>query len=249
MSLYNQEQTSGKLWLRNVIGNIDSANNVLSAIYEKYSEETVFYNQLINNEISRFDVFYDCIFIETESGCFFEKINVYEKFSLLPLTKFFFYIPRKTTPVDYWFDEVQNKVFFIEIEYESIVNQSFKFKLYFYEFDLITGYTTLKLKNRINLKFKNSPIWSNFTPEVEKPKLAYNPDTKNYNVSFVFRGKEREFALLSIMLRKQTDFVITKIDGIASFLTLDPENSTFYSILENDPEQVVSFASIINLET
>jgi hypothetical protein len=249
MSLYNQDQTTGKLWLRNVIGNIDSANNVLSAIYAKYSQETQFYNELINNEIYRFDVFYDCIFIETESGCFFEKINVDENFSLLPYTKFFFYNTRKTTPVDYWFDEVQNKVFFIEIQYESILNETFKFILYFYEFDLITGITNLKLKNRINLKLKNSPIWSNFTPEIEKPRLAYNIDTKNYNVSFVFRGKEKQFALLSIMLRKETDFIITKIDGIAPFITLDPENSTFYSILENDPEAISFAAQAIFTET
>jgi hypothetical protein len=58
----------------------------------------------------------------------------------------------------------------------------------------------------------------------------------------VFRGKEREFALLSIMLRKEADFIVSKIDGIAPFITLDPENSTFYSILENDPE-ATSFAA------
>jgi hypothetical protein len=63
----------------------------------------------------------------------------------------------------------------------------------------------------------------------------------------VFRGKQREFALLSIMIRKQTDFVITKIDGIAPFLTLDVQNSTFDSILENDPElRAFSTGSVVS---
>lgn len=247
MSLYNQELTTGKLWLRNVIGNIDSASNVLSAIYEKYQEVTHFYNELINNEILKFDVFYDCVFIETQSGCFFEKINVDENFSLLPYTKFFFYNERKTTSVDYWFDETQNKVFFTEIQFESIINQTFKFILYFYEFDLITGFTKLVLKDRINLRFKDSPQWSNFTPEIETPKLAYNVDTKNYNVSFIFRGKDRQFALLSIMIKKDVDFKISKINGIVPFVNLDYQNSTYYSILESDPEQFTLF-SLASLE-
>ena len=66
----------------------------------------LFYNQLINNEISRFDVFYDCIFIETTNGCFFEKIYIDETESLVPHTKNFFFNGRKTTKIDYFFDRI-----------------------------------------------------------------------------------------------------------------------------------------------
>jgi hypothetical protein len=231
MSLYNESETKGKLWLRNTAGTIENGANLLSSIYLKYSEIPEFYNNLINNEITRFDVFYDCLFIETQNGCFFEKIVSDENNNFQPYTRNYFFNEKKTTKVDYWFNERERKIYFTEIEYLTIANFSFNFILHLKEFDCDTGITEQKVKQFVDLKFLNSPDWFNFTPIVETPKLTYNPNSTNYNVSFVFRNKIKQFALLSLMLSKKRKFEVTKIDGIVPFAELDSQNSKHYSLL------------------
>jgi hypothetical protein len=231
MSVYNEDITFGKLWLRNPSGFVDSANKTLSSIYLKYSEITNLYDDLINNRIVRFDVFYDCIFIETENGCFFEKIFVSENNSFESFTRNYFFNEKKTTQIDYWFSEKEQKVFFTDIEFLDIANNSLKFILHLKEFDCITGITEQRLKEQVELYFINPDSWFNFVPIIETPKICYNPNTSNYNISFIFRSKLKQFALISIMVSKKRNYEITKIDGIVPFLTLDLENSRHYSLL------------------
>lgn len=231
MSLYNEAETKGKLWLRNPSGIVENGSTLLSSIYLKYSENNDFYNNLINNEITRFDVFYDCLFIETENGCFFEKIFVDENNTFQPFTRNYFFNQKKTTKIDYWFNENEQKIYFVDIEYNTIANNNFSFILHLKEFDCNSGITEQKVKQYVDLKFINPKDWFNFTPIIETPKLTYNPNSTNYNVSFIFRSKLKQFALLSLMLSKKRKFEVTKIDGIVPFLTLDNINSQHYSLL------------------
>ncbi len=234
MSLYIQSQNTGELWLRNSIGNIESGSQLLSSIYLKYNnipESNNFYNELANNKITRFDVFYDCIFIETESGCFFEKIDVNENQSLTPFTKTYFFNQKKTTPIDYWLNETNKKIYFTDINFVTILGPSFTFDISLKEFDCVSGNTTLKMNERVELFFTSADLWFDFTPTIENPKLTYNSDTKTYNVSFVFRSKTGNFALLSIMMVFEKMFKISKIDGIVPFAKLDKNKSKHYSLI------------------
>ena len=231
MSLYNESETLGELWMRNPRGVIESGNNLLSSIYLKYSDIPSLYQNLIENKITRFDVFYDCFFVETPNGCFFEKMYISEDNSFQSFTKNYSFNERKTTQIDYWFNEKENRVFFTDIEFISIQGNSLQFILNLKEFDCNTGITENKLNERIELYFINPESWFSFVPVIEKPKLCYNPNTKNYNISFIFRSKLKQFALISIMIGKKRNFEITKIDGIVPFLTLDIQNSRHYSLL------------------
>lgn len=245
MSLYIQSKKTGELWLRNSIGKIESASDILSAIYLKYSdivESNNFYNELTANQITRFDVFYDCIFVETNSGCFFEKIDVDENKYLQPYTKTYFFNPKKTTNIDYWLNEFEQKIYFTDIEYVTIGGSSFIFDISLKEFNCITGNTTLKMNERVELYFSSAETWFGFIPVIENPKLTYNPDTKNYNVSFVFRSKTGEFALLSIMIVFEKTFKISKIDGIVPFATLNQNSSKHYSLIGNIAPQSSIFS-------
>lgn len=236
MSLYIQSKNTGELWLRNSIGKIESANDLLSAIYLKYSdipESNNFYNELNSNQITRFDIFYDCIFVETKSGCFFEKIDVNENRSLVPFTKTYFFNSQKTTQIDYWLNEYERKVYFSDIEFVTILGNSFVFNIFLKQFDCQSGNTTLKMNERVELYFSAAESWFDFQPVIENPKLTYNPDTKTYNVSFVFRSKTGQFALLSLMIVLEKTFKISKIDGIVPFATLDKNLSKNYSIIGN----------------
>lgn len=234
MSLYIQNESEGKLWLRNILGNIESGTQMLSAIYKKYENangSNTLYNQLTSNQILKFDTFYDCIFIQTKSGCFFEKINIDELSNLIPYTKYYYYNPKKTTHVDYWFDETDKKIYFTDIEYVSNISLNIVFNLYLYEFDMVSGITELKTKEQINFKFKTATSLLGIDPSFETPKIAYNPDTKNYNVSFILRNNENTFGLISILIKKQNTFKIIKIDGIIPYGGLDIENSNHFSLI------------------
>jgi hypothetical protein len=231
MSLYNESGTLGELWLRNPSGFIQSANKTLSSIYLKYSEIPKLYDNLIKNEITRFDVFYDCIFIETLNGCFFEKIVIGEDESFQSFTRNYFFNEKKTTQIDYWFNEKDQKVFFTDIEFLSIQNNSLKFLLNLKEFDCNSGITEQRVREVIELYFINPDSWFNFIPTIETPKICYNPTTSNYNISFIFRSKSKQFALISLMISKKRNFEISKIDGIVPFLNLDIQNSRHYSLL------------------
>jgi hypothetical protein len=231
MSLYNESETAGNLWLRNPSGVIENGSKLLSAIYLKYSEIPNFYTDLINNDITRFDVFYDCLFIETQNGCFFEKIFIDENDSFQPFTRNYFFNIKKTTKVDYWFNENEQKIYFVDIEHLTSQIEHFNFILHIKEFDCVTGATEQKVKQFIDLKFSSSESWTNLNPIVETPKLTYNPNSTNYNVSFIFRNRIKQFALLSLMLSKKRTFEVNKIDGIVPFATLDSKNSQHYSLL------------------
>jgi hypothetical protein len=236
MSLYIQSQNTGELWLRNAIGQIESASDLLSAIYLKYSDidgSSQFYNEMNNNQITRFDVFYDCIFVETKSGCFFEKIDLNENQSLTPFTKTYFFNPKQTTQIDYFLNEYQHKIYFTDINLVSIFENVFVFDISLKQFDCDSGLTTLQMNERVELYFSNAESWFSFTPVIENPKLAYNPDTKMFNVSFVFRSKTGQFALLSAMIDFDKTYKISKIDGIVPFATLDKNLSKHYSLIGN----------------
>jgi hypothetical protein len=235
MSIYNEDESTGKLWLRDVIGNIETANSVLSSIYIKYinaDNNNLFYTQLTANDITRFDIFYDSIFIETLNGCFFEKISINDGFYLKPHTENFFFNSKKTTKIDYFFDEIKNIIYFVDIELVSIANNYFTFILCLKEFDGDTGITEIKLKERVEIKFKTVSYWNDFTPKIESPKLTYNPDSKNFNVSFIFKNKIKQFGLLSIGIKNiNYSYSISRIDGIVQFGTLNTSNSKHYSVL------------------
>ena len=234
MSLYIQSKNTGELWLRNAIGQIESANNILSAIYLKYSDingSNIFYNELNNNQITRFDVFYDCIFVETKSGCFFEKIDVNENRSLIPFTKTYFFNPKQTTQVDYFLNEYQHRIYFTDINLVSIFENVFVFDVSLKQFDCESGTTSLQMNERVELYFSDAESWFGFIPVIENPKIAYNPDTKMFNISFVFRSKTNQFALLSIMVDFDKKYKISKIDGIVPFATLDKNLSKHYSLI------------------
>ena len=148
MSLYIQSQNTGELWLRNAIGQIESASDLLSAIYLKYSDidgSSQFYDELNSNQITRFDVFYDCIFVETKSGCFFEKIDFNENQSLTPFTKTYFFNPKQTTQIDYFLNEYQHKIYFTDINLVSIFENVFVFDISLKQFDCDSGLTTLQM--------------------------------------------------------------------------------------------------------
>ena len=151
MKEFDTNNTFGELWIRNLNGEKVRASQALSSVYLKYKGEyPIFYNELITNKVNRFDVFYDCIFIQTPSGSIFEKLipsdNGFEPYNLNDL-----YTAQHDsvaeyasfdTHVDYWFDEKNQKVIYAQIvalEENRYFRDFFTFVLLVNEFNCKTA--------------------------------------------------------------------------------------------------------------
>ena len=185
MSIYKNEQLEGQLWLRDLTNNIDSANNVLSSIFLKYeSINTNFYADLSSNNITKFDVFYDTIFVETLNGFIFEKFYIDSGY-IRPYNQLNLFTSRKSTNVDYWYSETKNKVSFAEIvtninPYKLDTDKYINFLVIFKEFDCSSGTARVVFVNEVKLNYTSITDWDDSKKVLETPKITYNTDTKTF---------------------------------------------------------------------
>jgi hypothetical protein len=226
MSIYNTEGISGNLWLRTLDGKIESSNNILSSVYLKYqtvNNTNLYYKDLSANQLTRFDMFYDTIFVETNLCYFFEKITIdpldgtiqpYESSNNL--------FVRGAIPIDYWFDETNFVVYYVDIrsgEQQGKNNTQeavFDFYLTFNKFDCKTSIITSLLKKHISIQLNGATtdLWGGDIANIEKPKICYNKDTKKYNISFIVRNKKNRIGLISIMIANKGEFYIESLNGL-----------------------------------
>lgn len=226
MNIYNEKSKTGELWTRYQDGTILNCVSSLESIFLKYQPINLnFYNEVINNQIKRFDVFYDSIFLETQTGFIFEKIvydndniTLYQNINNLTLNGY--------VPIDYWFDELNFKVYSVNIRAGIQVEDIFDFYLILTEFDCKTGLLNIIYKHRIKLNFYNSVSWGSNTvgvpssdiPIIETPKICYNKYTKIYNVSFIIRNNNiNKMGLISINISKDEFFKTNSINGVVPF--------------------------------
>ena len=235
MSIYYDKQVPGELWLRDLKNNVDSASNILSSVYLKYKNvNSTFFSYLISNQITRFDLFYDTFFIETPIGCIFEKFFIQSE-EILPYNQINLFNPRKTTSIDYWFNENKNNVIFTEIHYFNDILKNpyekyFEFILIVKAFDCTTGLTKTLVLDVIRLSYISSRNWDGVNFGIENPKITYNKDTKNYNISFILRNTAKELGLVSINLSDSDIPVVTEVNGFLPYFVQDTLNSGITAI-------------------
>lgn len=230
MGLFSTQTITGDLWLRSLDGNIQPSTDKLSAIYLKYQPiNELFFNELSANQITRFDMFYDTIFLETNSGFIFEKIDVDSNNNITPYQNNSNYFQKGYTPIEYWFDETNLKIYFVDIRSGVQSTDTFDFYFILTEFDCQTGMLKNGLKKYIKMYLNGmvTNTWGGDNANIEKPLICYNKETKRYNVSFVFRNKLNKIALISIFLTNTGEFVMEKINGLVPFCNsaeILPEN-------------------------
>lgn len=235
MSIYYNKLVPGELWLRDLKNNVDSASNVLSAIYLKYKNiNETFYFYLNTNQITRFDLFYDTFFIETPVGYIFEKFYIQDE-QILPFNQINLFNSKKTTNVDYWFDEKKNKVIHTEVycyndPLKSPSDKYFDFILIVKSFDCTTGLSKNLVLDIIRLAYSSSINWNDTSFTVETPKITYNKDTKTYNISFILRNSVKTLGLVSLNLLDSDIPVVTEVNGFLPYFVQDTLNSGISSI-------------------
>lgn len=229
MSIYYNKQLPGELWLRDLGDKVAPAYNVLSSIYIKYKTiNNSFFFDLTSNNINRFDVIYDTLFVETSSGYIFEKFYVDYNSVIQPYNQINLFNTRKNTTVDYWYSEPQKKIYFTEVFSASSVpiDNVFTFGLIFKSFDCTSGLASVVLLQKINLAYTSSINWVNSSFKIENPKLTYNSDTKTFNTSFILRNPTGDFGLLSLNIMDLAVPQISEIGGFLPYFVVDPARSS-----------------------
>jgi hypothetical protein len=230
-----ENQTSGEIWMRTPSGKILPSTDALSALNLKYSTiDSIFHFELINNEIKRFDFFYDVIFIETASGYIFDKLSKNET-ALIPENN----DNRLTTTAngnkfpDYWLDEVNKKIYVVDNEIKYWTSVSVKINVKIKQFDITKNLYSTKFSYDIELIYSNNITKK---PTIEPCKISYNLDTRCFNVSFILRGNNEEFGLISSTLKKNQNLVIDNINCLLPYTTVQEINSDVLvdKLLETD---------------
>jgi hypothetical protein len=228
MSKFNETYyDSGEMWLRDPSGTIHPANSALSNFYSKYKTiNQTFYSELTSNQIKRFDFFYDVVFIETKSGHIFDKIEVVND-KIVPVNLDNRFLPYSYS--DYWLDESNKKIYNVINKIDSWSLSSVDIGVMLEQFDIIRNSFNLKLYYQINLNF-NQNIYSNI-PIIEPPKITFNLDTDSFNVSFILRGPNKEFSLISTNIKKQQFLEISEIN---CYIPFTPNKNVSSSVLEQN---------------
>lgn len=252
---FEQNNLTGELWLRDPSGKKNTANVVLSSIYEKYKTILPFYTELTNNNIRRFDVFYDTIFLETDSGFILEKIQtINDSITFFNNNNYFTphvapkpgYVTFNTRP-GYWFDEKNNQIFYTIItplEINKNFSSRFLFTVLVNIYNCNTGTINSVLFDIVGILLKEIPsAWDSFNCVVEDPVITFNPSSRQFNISFLIKDTERQMGIVSLNLKKgdaayYDEYQITEINGHLPFFNID-EASCFN--MAYDPAMALPF--------
>lgn len=228
MSNFQENFEAGELWLRLPTQALYPATSALSALYLKYSPiDNDFYVELKNNRILKFDCFYDVVFIETESGHIFDKIEVQDnRFIPVSQDNRFFNTKNNMVFVDYWFDETNKKIYTTVNQYNNSSVSAVSIGVFVEQFDTIRNLFNLKLFYEVNINFGENLYIQ--TPTLEPPKITFNNDNRNFNISFILRGPNKEFGLISTNLLK---YEFLEVDQVNCFLPFASGAKTDVNIL------------------
>lgn len=173
-SIYEEKHTTGELWVRNTMGVVGRAKELLSDVYNKTEFESTIYNDLITDNILDFDIIYDTIIIETTEDVVIQKLNIdYNTgriFSIADDLRSF----KKELYAGHWFDETNNNILLsnIEISNDTVevsnhqingVNQRYTKDGFMWvgesnPFLYIMVGSTIKIGNTVNVQFILSGI-------------------------------------------------------------------------------------------
>jgi hypothetical protein len=236
MNKFIENLTSGEIWIRTPSGKIIPSTDALSALNLKYSTiNPLFYFELTYNEIKRFDFFYNVIFIETASGYIFDKLTSIKNV-LTPVNNDnrLTLKPTMESNPDYWLDENNKKIYVVSNELKAWTNTTVNLEVQIKQFDITRNLYSTKFLYDINLNFPSSLYTT--PPTIEPCKISYNVDTRCFNVSFILRGNNQEFGLISTILKKNENLVIDNINCLLPYVSATniTSNIIIDKLLETD---------------
>jgi hypothetical protein len=115
--------------------------------------------------------------------------------------------------VDYWLDETNKKIYTTVNQYNNSSVSAVQIGIFIEQFDIVRNFFNLKLFYEININFGENLYQQ--TPIIEPAKITFNSDNRNFNISFILRGPNREFGLISTNLLK---YEFLEVDQVNCFL-------------------------------
>lgn len=231
MSIYLKNSESGEIWLRKPDDTIFSAASALSSIFKKYEySNNDFYLELASNQIKKFDIIYDVIYLETASGYSFDKFEIDENENFLPsnLNNNFQSISSNLSH-NFWFDDYSNKIFSFYGGLSSVVGNENTFHYVISVFDSTRNIYTKKL----DFAFK---IEGDVIQIVEPMVVSYNSTTSTFNSSSIFRTSNNQINLISINIIKNKSLEIDTIKIVNPFATITNTTALFNNIFKLSSE-------------
>lgn len=215
-------EKQGPLYIRTSKNEIYEANQLLSSVYIKYSPYKNVYHDITNNNIEKMDVIYDTLYIKTSSGCFFEKIYS-DNNNIFPSNLTTSYYPLCTFPMDYWYSENKNKIYFIDVQdvYKNTIGShplsSFKFLFNFGVYNCSIGSVENLYKYETSIYPLTGSEWVNNLYIMKDPKLTYNTDTNLFNISFILKNYKNQLGIVSINLINNKAFDVSELNMFTTY--------------------------------
>jgi len=231
--IFERNSISGQLWVRKNNQFVGPAVTVLSGVFDSYKNYNV-YSQLTGSGITKIDVFYDTLMIQTTAAIFFEKIvydyNTNTIFSTIDDARILS-LPLPTTPNynrellgitlsgdiavpgETWFFPQEKEVFISIGNLRSNITQSLKFLPELYQLDLNTqNFKKVFPINQNDLNTLNN-LSSQFVQfiEIQPPTLSYNNLTKQFLFSVLATNTNNKNTLTEIYLNTVPNISIDKI--------------------------------------
>ena len=227
-SFYEKNLQRGELWLKAPDGTVFSAFETLSSVFIKYKDVdaadleggpgVTFFTELTSGQdILRFDVMQDVLFVETKRGNFFDQITL-EDGQIKPVNQDNnFYTSanaRRMGFPDYWFDENNRKIYIVSNKVQSHTPDLSGCLIEYVveQFDMNSSVLDIKLLFYLHYNFGVYDFYPNF-PIMEPPKLTYNKSTKMFNISHILRGPRKNFGFVSINILKDQNLDVKNINA------------------------------------
>lgn len=169
--------SAGELWVRDVNDSISDGPTALKLIYDQYTDKIDYYNDITTNSIIDIQIFLNVLYIKTNSGISFNKINYSADTSRFTIGGGVPGVILSTNKLisDTWYDEATKRVYLSAV---TRINST-TLKYYLYEYNVDKGLFNLTLEDTINMPTSIVSI---------KPYIsfAYNADTITFSTTFIF---------------------------------------------------------------
>lgn len=231
MSIFAKNSENGEIWLRKPDNTIFSANSALSAIYQKYeSINSNFFLNLSSNQIKKFDIIYDVIYLETAAGYSFDKFEIdeYENFAPINLNNNFQSYTTNTSN-DFWFDDQTNRIYSF---FGGLSGNTFHYRVDVYD----------SIKNTYSKKLEFTFDVGDVNVDVLEPMVVcYNDSTQTFNITSIFRYYNIETNIVSINIIKKKSLEVNAINIISPVFNIGIIGTEDLSVIYTENLDIITF--------
>jgi|GEM_PF-5127129 len=234
---YLERETSGELWIRNSLGVVGTANDILEDVYRNMIPTSVLYNDLTSNNIINFDVIYDVIFIQTPNYMAIEKLKFdYDTGRIFSIADDLITIDLSGRNLaGYWLHENTNVVTIGELRFDNDIITPV-----IYTYDINSGTIVTDLYDSEDLSSYSISAWDNSI-------YSYNSSLNMHNITLIGQGLSGMNILIFNIINNNVDSYL--IQPVNSYVGAEIENTESRNLINvnalNDGNLILTFEGIV----